>query len=399
MGGTNGKGSTACYLERLFRSAGVRTGLYTSPHLVEFRERIRIDGRSAARDELTRALERLASLPEAQGRTFFEVATALAFEHFADHGAEVVVAEVGLGGRLDCTNVLAPSVVALAPVALDHAEILGRTLARVAAEKGGILKPGVPAVCAAQAPVARRVLERAARETGVLLTHLSERVRVRRARVTPEGTEVVLDARGFGVLRFRLRAVGRHQAQNAALAVAALTIAMEHGLASPSGRRLAPRSLAPAAVEGALSRARWPGRLAPSAREGRLWWDGAHNPHGARALARTWLEGMGTDATALVVGVSSDKPLDALLRALRGPWRPVFATQAVSPRAVPAADLARAVERSWGGSATAVPRVADAVRRALDLAPPGGRVLVAGSLFVVGEAMAAVGEDPSEDLP
>jgi dihydrofolate synthase/folylpolyglutamate synthase len=399
VGGTNGKGSTSCYLERLFRAAGARTGLYTSPHLVDFRERIRVAGRAADREELAAAVERLGALPEAQGRTFFEAATAIAFERFAAARAQLVVAEVGLGGRLDCTNVLEPSVVALAPVALDHTEILGRRLEDVAAEKGGILKPGVPAVSASQATGVWRVLEALARERRVPLERASQHVRVRRARVTIEGTEVELWTRHFGRVRFRLAALGRHQAHNAALALAAFSLALRHGVRAPDGTPVPLADLPGGAVEEALAGASWPGRLARSRREPRLWWDGAHNPHGARALARTWQEAMGPAPTALVLGVSSDKPLAALLAALGGRWSAVYATQSASPRAVPAGELAAAAERAWGRAATPLPRVADAVRQALEALAPGGRVLVAGSLFVVGEAMAAVGEDPSEDLP
>lgn len=400
VGGTNGKGSTAVYLERLLRAAGLRTGLYTSPHLVDFRERIRIEGRTVSPADLLAALERLEALPAARGRTFFEAATALAFERFAAERVQVVVAEVGLGGRLDCTNVLHPAVVALAPVALDHTELLGPTLREVAAEKGGILKPGIPAVMAAQAPVVRAVLERMAAEQGAPLYRVGDLAAVRSARLTPEGTEVSLRTRDFGTLRFRLRALGRHQAENAALAVAAFSTVQDSGLRHPSGVRL-PLTFrpTPATIETALGSARWPGRLAPSDREPRLWWDGAHNPHGARALVRAWRAAMGSTPTTLVFGVSSDKPLGALVRALDGPWVSAVATQSENPRAVPAQELAAAAERQGWTGVRAVPGVGEAVTEALRTLPDSGRVLVAGSLFVVGEAMRAVGEDPTKDLP
>ena len=147
VAGTNGKGSVCAIIERVLREAGYRTGLFTSPHLVDFRERIRVTGRWADEAWLERALERIQALPAGQERTFFEVCTALAFGYFAAREVEWAVVEVGLGGRLDCTNVLAPEVSVITSIGLDHTEILGDTLEQIAAEKAGIVKPGVPVVC------------------------------------------------------------------------------------------------------------------------------------------------------------------------------------------------------------------------------------------------------------
>ena len=400
VAGTNGKGSTACYLERLLREAGAATGLFTSPHLVDFRERIRVAGRAAAAAEIAAAVDRLTALPEAAGRTFFEAATAIGFDHFARHGVAAAVVEVGLGGRLDSTNVIEPALCVLTPIGLDHVELLGPTLAAVAGEKAGILKPGVPAVMAPQPAAARAVLERAAVEQGAPLVPLAARVRVRSARPAPEGTEVRLASRDFGPLAFRLRCVGRHQAGNAALAVAALGVAVERGLAAPGGARAALAAPAPAAVEGALAAARWPGRLERSPREPRVWWDGAHNPHGARALRRAWREGLGDAPAAVVLGCSGDKDLPALLRALAGPWTAVYAAAPRVARPAPADEVARAAGAAWGCPARACASVADAVDAALASAGAcPGRVLVTGSLFTVGEAMAALGDPPPEVLP
>ncbi|MFM8560363.1 MAG: bifunctional folylpolyglutamate synthase/dihydrofolate synthase, partial [bacterium] len=156
VAGTNGKGSVCALVERVLRAAGHRTGLYTSPHLLDFRERIRVDGEWASEDELLARLAAIEALPDAAGATFFEVATALAFDRFARSGVEWAVVEVGLGGRLDSTNVLAPAVCAITSIGLDHAEILGDTHTAIAAEKAGILKPGVPAVSAVEHDAASR---------------------------------------------------------------------------------------------------------------------------------------------------------------------------------------------------------------------------------------------------
>jgi len=162
VAGTNGKGSVCAIVERVLREAGVRTGLFTSPHLVDFRERIRVGGHWADEGRLATRLEHIQGLPEGRDRTFFEVCTALAFDDFAARGVEWAVVEVGLGGRLDCTNVLEPEVTVITSIGLDHTEILGEGLERVAAEKAGIVKPGVPLVCGVDEEPARGVIRRVA---------------------------------------------------------------------------------------------------------------------------------------------------------------------------------------------------------------------------------------------
>jgi dihydrofolate synthase/folylpolyglutamate synthase len=399
VAGTNGKGSTCCYLERLLRETGLRTGLYTSPHLVDFRERIRLHGRAADGAVVAALLDRIAALPESRGRTFFEAATAIAFGAFAGAGVDAAVVEVGLGGRLDSTNVIAPGLCVITPIGLDHTDLLGATLRQVAGEKAGILKRGVPAIAGAQAATASSVLRHAAREAGTLIAPASSRVRVLSARPTPDGTEVTAKSRDFGRLTFRLRALGRHQAANAALALAAFGEACARGLARPEGGTLCVPTPEPRRIEAALAAARWPGRLERSAVEPRIFWDGAHNPHGARALRRAWREAMNDAPAVLVIGCSSDKDVTGLLRALAGPWRTVIATAPRSPRALAPEALAERVDATLGGSVVAVDGVAGALARALELAGPRGHVLVAGSLFTVGEAMQAVGDPPPEALP
>ncbi|HKA23547.1 MAG TPA: folylpolyglutamate synthase/dihydrofolate synthase family protein [Candidatus Eisenbacteria bacterium] len=398
VAGTNGKGSTSCYLERLWRETGLTTGLYTSPHLVDFRERIRVGGVAVGPDEVLESFETLSRLPEAEGRTFFEAATAIAFRILSERRVQAGVIEVGLGGRLDSTNVIEPSVCVITPVGLDHTDLLGPTLAHVAAEKAGILKAGVPAVMAPQVASAGKVIEQAAAEHKAEIVRVAQRARAQVVKPGPEGTEVRLATRDFGTLAFRLRALGRHQAANAALAVAAFSVGLEHGLRLPSGGRLRPEKPAPEALARALAQARWPGRLERSEREPRVYWDGAHNPHGARVLRRAWRQAMADQPAALVLGMSADKDARGFLTALRGPWRKVFAAPPETARAADPELLARHV-KDWAVPVRTRASVAEALAEALDWVGSRGRVLVTGSLFTVGDAMRALGDPPPEALP
>ena len=360
VAGTNGKGSVCARVASVLRAAGWRTGLFTSPHLVDFRERIRVDGQWADADRLAARLEHIQSLPEGRDRTFFEVCTALAFDDFAAREVEWAVVEVGLGGRLDCTNVITPEVSVITSIGLDHTEILGDTIERIAAEKAGILKPGVPVVNGAQDPRAAEVVRRMAAGCGAPV-------------VVPDpaphgGAEVAA-------------------ALNQRIAVAVIETLVARGLRIPA-----------AAVATGLGAARWPGRFERCPSEPRLWWDGAHNPDGARAL-RAWCEQLPLHPSMLVLALSRDKDAAAFLAALAPvlPARRVITTRSRSERARPPGDLA-AIERAAGWSAETAPDVAAGCRRAVERATPATPALLTGSLFAVGEAMEAYGCAPGEWL-
>jgi dihydrofolate synthase/folylpolyglutamate synthase len=385
VAGTNGKGSVCALIERVLRAAGHRTGLFTSPHLVDFRERIRVAGRWADEARLEDRLARIQSLPEGRDRTFFEVCTALAFDDFAARGVEWAVVEVGLGGRLDCTNVLAPEVCVITNIGFDHTEILGETIERIAEEKAGIIKPGVPVVTGPLAPRAREVIARIAADRGA-----------------PMGSDGGLapPARGGGPRRVRVRATawgdlelevgmaGSFQAANAGLALAALSRLRDSGLAIDAG-----------AVRDGMRAARWPGRLEACPSQPRLWWDGAHNAEGAAALAAAWV-GMGLPAPgAVVLAVSRDKDLEGITGALAGLARGarLVATRTRVLRAAEPEGIAR-VAAARGFEARVGPDVPAACRAALAEAGPDRLVLLTGSLFAVGEAMEVFGGAPGEDL-
>ena len=358
VAGTNGKGSVCALVERALREGGARTGLFTSPHLVDFRERIRVSGRWADEDWLEAALDRIEGLPEGRDRTFFEVSTALGFLDFAERGVEWAVVEVGLGGRLDSTNVLTPEVTVITSIGLDHTEILGTTLEAIAAEKAGIVKPGVPLVSAVTEPGPRAVIERIAAEQGAPLVPVTE---------PPP-------AAGGPAPVLRL---------NRTLALAVLREA---------GRRGAPVS--PEATERGFAQARWPGRFERCPTHSDLWWDGAHNPGGATALAATCGHRFGV----LILAVSRDKDASAMLDALESivPEKRVVATRSRNERALDPARIAE-VSRGLGWEATIAPDVPSACDRGRAWAAGEGALLT-GSLFAVGEAMATFGGAPGEML-
>ncbi len=366
VAGTNGKGSVCALIERVLREAGHRTGLYTSPHLVDFRERIRVNGRWADETWLERKLDHIESLPEGKDRTFFEVCTALAFEYFAEQQVEIAVVEVGLGGRLDCTNVIMPEVSVITSIALDHTEILGDTIEKIAFEKAGIIKASVPVVIGGMPEAARTVIETIARERRAPAVPIADRDP---SAAPPDAPDMLA-----GV--------------NRVTALAALTALVARGFDIPGD-----------AITRGLAAARWPGRLGSSPSEPRLWWDGAHNECGVRHLVGLWTRSNArTRPPVVVLALSNDKDAAAILRALHEgfPDARLIATRTRSERAVDPATLA-ALATEVGFTAEALPDVPTAVRRGLDAADPG-IVLLTGSLFAVGEAMEAFGGAPGEML-
>jgi dihydrofolate synthase/folylpolyglutamate synthase len=371
VGGTNGKGSVAAMLAAVLRAAGRRVGLYTSPHLVSFRERIRVDGVAIAEDAVVDGVEAIGTLVARLDATMFEAATALALDHFAREQVDVAVLEVGLGGRLDATTVGRPAVTALARIDLDHQEILGDSLAAIAREKAAIIRSGV-AISAAQAPEAAAVVEERARQARVPLLvegrELSVRVRARAL----EGQTLACAGPDFRLDDLRLALVGAFQPTNALLAVAA---ARALGAGDDAIRR-------------GLARARWPGRFeARRVADGWLVLDGAHNPAGAAALAASLREFFTGAALTLIVGVSRDKDAAAILAPLCPLASRLVLTAAAHPRALPPEALAARVPPTPGLRVETAPSLGQALDMAL--CPPRTPIVgVAGSLFLVGEALA-----------
>ena len=385
IGGTNGKGSVSALCESALRVAhpGRTVGLYTSPHLVSFAERIRIDGRPVDAALLAGAQARLRADIERSGATFFEAATALAFLCFAEAGVELAVVEVGLGGRLDSTNVVEPLATAITNIARDHTEYLGEALAGIAAEKAGILKRGVPAITAEQGVEARTVLRRRAGEVGAPLVELDEIASVTDVGVTLAGTAFRLDSRRWGQREARIPLVGAHQARNAALAAELLG--------------LLPEGVRPAweAVAAGFADVRWPGRLQVERLRGTTWiFDVAHNPAGVEALVAT-LDALPLPRPLVVVAsILGDKAWDEMLPPLLERADAAVLTVAHSAPASRRWDPEAAAGRVNAGTPLRViPELAAALQRAETLAPHG-TVLVTGSVYTVGDALAALGLAP-----
>ncbi len=402
VAGTNGKGSVCALVERVLRAAGQRTGLYTSPHLVDFRERIRVNGRWPSEAALGERLDVIEALPAgagealpagggeaqpgARGHTFFEVATALAFDHFARERVDWAVVEVGLGGRLDTTNVLNPVVCAITSIGLDHAEYLGDTIVSVAFEKAGILKPGVPAVTGVDHDVAASVIARRAAEVGCPLRVARDLADVQVTQQGEWGTRLAVECAPWGRFQLQMRLHGGHQRDNARTALAVLSQLAMLGM-----------KLELSALREGFAEARWPGRLEACPYLPRLWWDGAHNVEGMRRLCLAWSDDLGFPPPAAVVfAAGRDKDARAMLSRLHAlaPGAALFVTRTRNERALTADELL-GVASAVGATALASASVRDAVGAGL-AAAGGGRVLLCGSLFAVGEAMEAFGGAPGE---
>jgi dihydrofolate synthase/folylpolyglutamate synthase len=371
VAGTNGKGSTCAFVESALRAAGHKTGLFTSPHLVRFTERIRVGGMEVDGEALARRYHAHREILEAL--TFFERATLLALLSFADEGTDVVVLEVGLGGRLDATNAVDAEVAVVTGVAMDHMDVLGPDLQSIAREKAGIFKPRREAVLGACGePTGRPMLFDLAREAGVRDVTLA-------ASVAP--------------LSWQLGLRGAHQAKNAACALAALD-ALERATAGRLRVSLEARRRG-------LAQARWPGRLEEIAADPRIWLDAAHNPQGAQALAAAVRAERPLRLVA-IVGASADKDVAGVLEPIVGLADVVIATQSPSERAMPAIELG-AIAATQSAPPGRVLIVEPDLRRALGTAGAaahrdGDLVVVYGSLFLVGAVRALLTGEPVDPV-
>ncbi|MDA8146255.1 MAG: bifunctional folylpolyglutamate synthase/dihydrofolate synthase [Thermaerobacter sp.] len=380
VAGTNGKGSTCAMLDSILRTAGYRSGLYTSPYLERFTERIRLAGEEIPPSQVGRWAERVreAAAGLAESPTEFEAVTALAFAYYAWAEADPVVLEVGLGGRHDATNVVeSPLVSVICSIGLDHQDRLGDTLAAIAGEKAGIIKPGRPVLSAPAGPEVRRVLEAAAHSAGAPLHFAAQELAWREARPTDRGWQGTLRGRR-GIYRgVTLPLLGRHQLENAMLAVGAAELAMEEGL--PVGED---------AVRRGLAAVRWPGRLELFPGRPELVLDGAHNPAGAAAMAAALREHFPGRRVRLVLGVLADKDAPGILDALAEAGPQLVCTRVPNPRTLPPEELA-ALARARGFVTVVEPEPAAALERALAEADPEELVVAAGSLYLVGALRAA----------
>jgi dihydrofolate synthase/folylpolyglutamate synthase len=386
VAGTNGKGSVCAMLDSILRAAGLPVGLYTSPHLVRFNERIRVNGACVTDEELAAlfdTIEPIMAAVVAEGRqpTFFEVTTAMAFEHFRRKGAKLVVLETGMGGRLDATNVVTPLVSIVTRIDLDHMQYLGPTLEAIAREKGGILMPGRPAVLGAMPEPAAAELRAIARDRKAPLTDSVASVSVRRVSQSLTGQKLALATAAGDLGTVTLPLLGRHQLENVATVLAAL-----EAVAAASPIRLPPEI-----VRRGLESVSWPGRLQVLSQEPPTLLDGAHNPDAARVLAAALKELFKKRPIGLVWGMCSDKDSAGFAAAMPDAVNRCWAVPIRSERRRPTAELAAlAQRRRWAVTECATVPAALAAAREWALAE-NGAVCIAGSLFLVGEVLESLG--------
>ena len=378
VAGTNGKGSVVAFLDAMLRVAGYRVNSYVSPHLVRFAERIRLDGVPIAEDALRASLAHCEAVNDGAPITFFEITTAVAFHAFERHPSDVLVLEVGLGGRLDATNAIArPALTVITPVSIDHTHYLGETLPLIAAEKAGILKPGVTGVIGRQHAAAGTTIDRVAGEVGAPLARLHREWSFKRS-----GSHLVVrDASGEGC--YPLPALkGDHQVENAALAAVC-------------ARLLPGFDAGDAAIARGLREARWPGRLQRIPRPGlaggwEFWVDGGHNEAGATALARV-AKGWAERPLDLVVGMLNTRPPGDFLRPLAPFARRVAAVPIPGQAASATPGDIEVAARSLGIACETDAGVGEAVTRLTAEPAQPGRILVCGSLYLIGHVLAAAG--------
>ncbi len=387
VAGTKGKGSTAAMVESIARAAGYSTGFYSSPHLHSFCERIRRDGNPVSRErfaELTDAvwphhLDNAAD-PEAGPATLFEYLTAMGFQCFAEDGVDVSVIEVGLGGRLDATNVVTPEVSVITPVSLDHMAILGDTIGEIAADKAGIIKPEIPVIVGPQFPEAVDAIDRAAAEQSAPVISVGDAITWEVQQESAEGQRLEIRGRR-DTYRLRLPLLGDFQGANAATAVGAAEALADAGYVIDHH-----------AITGGLETVEWPGRMEVLTRKPTLVVDGAHNDHSVATLLATLETYVPHRTLTVVAGFSRDKRVDAMVELLAQRADRVIATRSRHPRSMRPAEIAEqfASQRMPADRVGITAYTADAVAEAMATADVDDLVLVTGSLFVVAEAREAV---------
>lgn len=377
IAGTNGKGSVTAMLAGILMASGKRCGMYTSPHLQSLRERVQVDGQLIAPEAVVRLVERWRPLIERLQCTFFETMTGLAFRHFADTGVEIAAVEVGLGGRLDATNVLLPRLAIITNISFDHTEHLGTTLAAIAAEKAGIIKPGVPCVIGRLPAEAEAVIRSRANALAAPIVAARHYARVSRLRMHAAGSGFTLATPSRLYEELRLPLPGPHQVGNSGVAATAAE------LLALGGELPVPPPLA-----AGLARTRWPGRFEQIIAEPEVVLDVAHNPGGFRQQRWMWHRFYPQRQLGLLLGLVRDKDLERVIGELPPEVAQIFAVPAPTHRGLPVAELAAALSRA-GLPVTSCPSVAAGLEHSLEWARGRrDRLLgITGSHYVAGEVL------------
>lgn len=383
IAGTNGKGSTAAMFDYIFQEAGYKTGRFTSPHLVSYRERFTVNGVWISQDQLAEIVSRIKPVLEAVALegfgnpTEFEIGTVIAFEFFAAQAVDVAVIEVGMGGRFDATNVIRPVLSVITRIDYDHQQYLGNSLSEIAFEKAGIIKPGIPVVIGAQLPGIEDYLSQIATSRGSGFKLASD-LRIKSLKVAENGTEARYQSTCFGTLRVSLRLIGPHQAMNCLNVLAGIQYLVNAGFKITQSDLL-----------NGLAKTVWPGRMEriESIRPLQLYLDGSHNPDGARALVDTIKLLYPGQKVDMLVGILDNKSYAEMAAIFSEIAAAVLVTGITGFQAAPASELA-AIFNERGIESTIEPVPEEALRRLM--ASTNSVAVAAGSLYLIGELRALI---------
>ena len=379
VAGTDGKGSTSTYVASILRKAGFKTGIYTSPHLVRFNERIAVDGEQISDEDVVAAYEAVNAVDIGRRKaTFFEIATAMAFYHFAKEQVEWAVIETGMGGRFDATNIVTPAVSIITNLSLEHTDYLGSTIPALAKEKGGIIKSKAPVVTAVSQPSGMRVLEDIAKEKSAPLFTFKKDFSIRK---TPRQNTYTFQGI-HDVYKDLVKPLpGDHQRENLSMALAACELIFQRHKAKDDRYTLT-RDL----VHQGLSIARWPGRLERIQEKPLVILDGAHNLKAAQVLGKYLSTAVAGKKLTLVLGILDDKPHEEMMGHLVPYADRVIITKAKIDRSLATDVLAASAKKFFNGELTIIEDVKEAVSHAISTSSEDDAVCIAGSLYVAGEA-------------
>lgn len=379
IAGSKGKGSVSAFCASVLEKAGYQVGLYTSPHLKDFEERIQINQQPMNRDLLVSLVEEIKpSVSRVHGLTTFEIMTGLGFLYFSRQGVDIAVIEVGLGGRLDATNVVTPLVSVITSLYLDHTSILGDSLDQIAFEKGGIIKPGVPVVSAPQDEKAIDVIREIARKNSAALVEVGRDVDFQPLSRSLEGQVFMIQAgKGQPPLEFHIPLLGDYQVVNAATAYTALNLLRERGIPFRNDH-----------IKRGFREVYWPARFEVLQTQPPVIVDSAHNPASIGKLRETIDDFFPDLDLILIFGISEDKQLDGMLKEILPRTKHLITTKADHPRAMDPEELAGRAD-GYGCNIEAIPIVGDALKRGLSLAGEKDLLVVAGSIFVAASARIA----------
>jgi dihydrofolate synthase/folylpolyglutamate synthase len=375
IAGTNGKGSTAAMLAAVLSKAGYRTGLYTSPHLIDMRERIQIDGKTIGRDELVSLLNNISGDIDHTDASFFECITALAFLHFKNREVDIAVVETGLGGRLDATNVMRPVLSIVTEIGLDHTKILGKTLKPIAVEKAGIFKSGIPCIIGSRNKSVNAFFTQRAEETGCPISFSESAVKFRHIRLTETGSWMLAITKAREYPDLFLNLAGEHQLNNLATVLLAIDQLVNFGW-----------NISVHAVRQGLSSVKWPARLDLIRKRPKILLDSAHNAPGMKRLAKAVRTLFSFERLILIFGVLEDKDYRTMFRTIAPLTSCIILTTPLSERALPAEKL-EALARAENRTYWIRPGIKDALSLALSMADRNDMIVGTGSIYFVGELL------------